>query len=98
MRTREAGLLAIKEKRHPQEGQHSADAKRRDPGPSAVARPVKKAPAHWAVIATPKAKYFCKRDWTDKIRKTKLICPSGGAERLVADLVQRFRSSNHIGP
>jgi hypothetical protein len=104
------------------------------------------------ICPTPKAKYFCKRDWTDKIRKTKLICPSrlsknslasrarrrqfslvaraelvaesfaqfgrrpakkfyclgeqmsscpassGGGERFVADLVQRFRSWNHIGP
>src|ERR1700681_4684702 len=37
------------------------------------------------ICPTPKAKYFCKTAWTDKIRKTKLICPSGGGERLVAD-------------
>jgi len=40
-------------KRHPQEDQHSADAQRRDPGSSAVARPVKKAPDPRAAIATP---------------------------------------------
>jgi hypothetical protein len=38
---------------HPQEGQHSADASsRRDPGPSAATRPVKRAPGTGAVIAT----------------------------------------------
>ena len=42
----------IEQKRQPQERQHSA-ASWRDAGPTAVARPVKKAPERGTVIATP---------------------------------------------
>src|ERR1700726_459413 len=43
------------------------------------------------ICPTPKAKYFCKRDWTDKIRKTKLICPSGKSVDVYDHVVTRLR-------
>jgi hypothetical protein len=37
------------------------------------------------ICPTPKAKYFCKQDWTGKKSADELICPSGSGERFVAD-------------
>ncbi len=47
-----SGRKPARKKRQPQEGQHSA-ASWRDAGPTAVARPVNKAPERGTVIATP---------------------------------------------
>jgi hypothetical protein len=40
------------------------------------------------ICPTPKAKYFCKQDWTDKKSADQLICPSGS---FVADDDGRLR-------